>query len=125
MKGPTDGYADSVIQNAMAASAGGLDLDLAARAIQDAMEALTRQAEVLKQATYDPTKPEQVGRTFAYTAKVVDEITRLTHFAKGQPDSRPNLGNEWLRALTDEQLEMVARWIDENGREQEAEVGEQ
>jgi len=48
----------------------------------------------------------------------------LLEFAKGQPDSRPDLGTDWLRALTDEQLKTVARWVDENLREQEAEVGE-
>ena len=97
-------------------ASGGLDLDTAGRALQDAVEALAKQAEALKKARYDPKKPESVSRAFTYTAKVIDEITRLTAFARGQPDSRPDFGTDWLQALTDKQFSQVKKWIEENER---------
>jgi len=124
MSGPTHGYADDVIRSALAASSGGLNLDAAHCAIQDALEAMQKQASALKEASYDGRSPEIIARAFNHTGKTADELFRLLEFAKGQPDSRPDLGTDWLRALTDEQLKTVARWVDENLREQEAEVGE-
>ena len=109
-------YASRIIKGAMVASAGGLDLDTAGRALQDATDALAKQAEALKKARYDPKKPESVSRAFTYTAKVIDEITRLTAFARGQPDSRPDFGTDWLQALTDKQFSQVKTWIEENER---------
>ena len=123
--GPTHGYAQHVIREALVASTGGLDLDVACQAIQDAVEALKKQAEALKQSTYDRNKPDSIARAFHHTAKVIDEITRLMEFAKGHPDSRPDLGSDWLRVLTDEQLAQVMRWVKENEQAEQAEIGEQ
>ncbi len=118
MSGPTHGYAEDVIREALAASTGGLDLDMASQAIQDAVEALKKQAEALKQSTYDPNKPEAIARAFHHTAKVIDEITRLMEFSKGRPDTRaavlPSQDKDWLQALTDEQLDTLGRWLEEN-----------
>ena len=41
---------------------------------------------------------------------------RLVEFASGRPDSRADMGMEWLHGLTDEQLRIVQRWTEENGR---------
>ena len=49
---------------------------------------MQKQARALKEASYDPKKPEIVARAFNHTGKTADELFRLLEFAKGQPDSR-------------------------------------
>lgn len=122
---------DRMIDTVLRTSSAGVDLDTAALAIQAALEALTKQAQALSRAKYGShhvtaaclacgTKtrhkvyapaPDVVARAAAHTVKVVDETVRLVQFAKGQPDSRPDLGNDWLRALSDEQVRTVQGWI--------------
>ena len=118
-----DFYAERVMKDAMLASTGGLDLDLANKAIQRALEALAKQAEALSKTKYSRTKPDQVSRAFNHTGKTLDEIFRLMQFSRGQPDSRPDLGSEWLKVLTDKQLDQVMQWVDENEREAKAKAG--
>ncbi len=120
-------YAERVMKDAMLASTGGLDLDLANKAIQHALEALAKQAEALSKAKYSRTKPDQVSRAFNHTGKTLDEIFRLMQFSRGQPDSRPDMGTGWLQALTDKQFSQVKTWLEENERteaQQEAEMDE-
>ena len=122
-----DHYAERVMKDAMLASTGGLDLDLANKAIQHALEALAKQAEALSKAKYSRTKPDQVSRAFNHTGKTLDEIFRLMQFSRGQPDSRPDFGTDWLQALTDKQFSQVKTWLEENERteaQQEAEMDE-
>ncbi len=121
MSGPTHRYADDVIRSALAASSGGLDLEAAHCAIQDALEAMQKQARALKEASYEGRSPEIVARAFNHTGKTADELFRLLEFAKGQPDSRPDLGRDWLGVLTDEQLETVGRWVAEGAARADAE----
>ena len=132
-------YADRVIQEVMRASSAGVDLDLGGSAVQHALEALAEQAKALKAARYDahqvsakvrmtckacgkPSKrkisvlieecnPAMTARAMAHTAKVVDELARLLAFAKGLPDSRPDLGTDWLKVLTPDQLRQVEEWV--------------
>ena len=89
----------------------GIDLDQVGEIQLNLIKALKEQSKALKDGTYDSTKPDQVGRTTAYTAKALDGVTRMAQFAKGEPDSRPDMGTDWLRALTDAQLDQVAQWI--------------
>ena len=120
-------YAERVMKDAMLASTGGLDLDLANKAIQRALEALAKQAEALSKTKYSRTKPDQVSRAFNHTGKTLDEIFRLMQFSRGQPDSRPDFGTDWLQALTDKQFSQVKTWIEENERtdaEKEAKMDE-
>ena len=112
---------DGVLQDALAQASGGLDLVIASRAIQDAVEALAKQAKALKDARYDPKKFDQVARAMNHTMKMVDELARLVSFAKGQPDSRPDLGAGWLQGLTDAQLTQVQQWIARNKEDAQAE----
>jgi hypothetical protein len=83
------GYGTLVVQRALEQAGGAsLDLEASRAAMNDALVALTKQAKALAEADYGTLKPDVVGKTFAYTAKVVDEIVRLSEFAKGNPDSR-------------------------------------
>lgn len=107
---------DTLIKAALVSATSGLDLDQAGRVLQDAIEAMAMQAQALKEAKYDSREWGQVAKALAHTAKVVDEVSRLVAFAKGQPDSRPDLSGYWLSALTDEQLRQVERWVEENER---------
>lgn len=115
-------YGGEVLTGAINELAGGVNLEVGTNAVNYALEALQKQAKVLAQAKYDTTKPELVGRTAAYTAKVIDEITRLTAFAKGGPDSRIETQSaaaeqtayeEIFSRLTNEQFEIFHRWMRE------------
>ena len=105
----SDHYADKVMRDALMRATGDLDLDAASQAISDAVQALQKQAEVLKRAKYDHRKPEMVARAFSHTGKTLDELYRLVKFSKGQPDSRPEIGAAWIQLLTDEELAELTR----------------
>lgn len=107
---------DSVIHSALVAASGGLDLDMAGRALQDALEALAAQAAALKQARYKPKDWHAIARSMTHTAKMIDGIARLLQFAKGQPDSRPDLGAGFLAALSNEQIAQIEEWVQDNKR---------
>jgi hypothetical protein len=97
-------YADRVVREAMLAATGGLDPNRVAQAVTDIVEAIAKQAAVLKAATYAPGDYEKISRSMAHAMKTADGVFRLVEFAAGRPDSRPDKGMDWLRALTDEQL---------------------
>ena len=103
---------DDVLSEALRMASAGLDLDGAGSALQDAVEALGKQARRLKEANYEGLDPVSVARALAHTGRVIDDLARLVAFAKGQPDSRPDHGLDWLKALTDEQLKVVQGWME-------------
>ena len=60
-------------------------------------------------------------KSFGALMKAVDLNTRLMAFAQGKPDGRTEIvggsgGQEWLKMLTHEQLEIVQGWIIENSK---------
>lgn len=59
---------------------------------------------------------EQTGKTLAYVAKMVNEITRLMQFAKGEADQRSEVVGlgELLKVLTNDQFQQVQTWIGQN-----------
>ena len=84
----------------------------AIQSLNDAIVAMAKIAEVMKHADYTGMKPENAAKTMSYLAKMVDEVVRLMEFAKGNPDSRPDVGlGELLRFLTNEQFKQVNDWI--------------
>jgi len=105
-------YADRVVHEAMVAATGGLDSDRVAQAVTDIVEAIAKQAAVLKDATYAPGDYERISRAMAHAMKTADGIFRLMEFASGRPDSRPDKATDWLRGLTDEQLRIVQGWVE-------------
>ena len=112
--------ADELFREAYLIATGGFDSEIASEAMSSAVEALKIQADFLKQESQkllDGTmklEPDKAARMLSYTAKVIDEITRLISFSKGKPDSRPDLGNGWMAGLTEKQLSQVQEWIEEN-----------
>jgi len=99
---------------------GGFDTEIGSEAVATLIETLRLQGEYLKKETQKlldgkiKMTPDRAARMLSYTAKVIDEMTRLISFARGKHDSRPDLGDGWLAGLTEEQLNQVYRWIEEN-----------
>lgn len=109
-------YADRVLREAMAAATGGLDPAAAGDALTNAIKAIAKQMAVLEQRDYADMSAAEVARAVAHTTKAGDVLFRLMEFARGKPDRRPDVGTDWLRALSDEQLRAVQRWIEESER---------
>lgn len=58
---------------------------------------------------------QQSGQTLAYFAKMVNEITRLLQFAKGEADSRTEVVGlgDLLKYLDNDKFDQVTKWIEE------------
>ena len=59
--------------------------------------------------------PHEAGKTLAYLSKVINDVTRLLEFAKGNADQRAEIKgvDELLKFLTHEQFKTVCAWIQE------------
>lgn len=133
-------YTDALFGSALRMVTAGVDPDLGAATVQDALLALAAQAKALKNVKYESEKSktvkcdcgasvevqvpnhEALAKTMAQTAKMIDETARLVQFCSGKADSRPEvagLGVDVLKALTDAQLQQLMGWVAQNGREQE------
>jgi len=127
---------DLFLHEAMVGASGGLDPDKTRQALEDMQEALVRQMAFMKGAKYKRRKvearcpackvrstftmpqadPEAVARASAGMLKAGDTLARLSEFLAGKPDSRPaDVGRDWLRGLTDEQVRVVQGWVEANG----------
>lgn len=109
-------YADRVVHEAMIAATGGLDADRVAAVVTKVVEAIDKQAAALKAATYKPEDYERISRAMAHAMKSADGLYRLVEFAAGRPDSRPDKATDWLRGLTNEQLQIVESWVAANAQ---------
>lgn len=60
--------------------------------------------------------PAKAGQTMAYLAKMVDGMTRLIQFAKGEADSRTEVVGlvDLLQHLTNDQFAQVQAWVAES-----------
>jgi hypothetical protein len=105
---------DAMLEEILNRASDGLSFDDATHGIAYAVKALRAQLEALSTKAYGHMKPEIVARCAAQTMKATDELYRLVQFAKGAPDSRPDLGGDWLRGLTNAQVLQVQRWVEEN-----------
>jgi len=120
-------WADSVIADALSIVSGGWDGEVAGDAIKHALEALREQAILLKEYTLALKSKgalfieiRALSKVMADTTRVIDDISRLWAFKKGDPDSRVAISGDILKGLTDEQVSMVQRWLAENeARQQE------
>ena len=79
----------------------------------DCLEQIRCPLKALEATDYTGMSPDQVARAVAHTTKAADVLFRLVEFARGKPDRRLDLGTDWLRGLSDEQLRTVQRWIEE------------
>ena len=107
-------YADRVLHEVQISAACGLDPDQAREVAGSLLAGLAKMAKALEDATYAPGEYEKIARSAAHAMKSADGPVRLMEFASGRPDSRADVGSDWLRALTAEQLAMVSGWIDAN-----------
>ena len=120
-------WADGVIADALSIVSGGWDGEVAGDAIKHALEALREQAILLKEYTLALKSKgalfieiRALSKVMADTTRVIDDISRLWAFKKGDPDSRVAISGDILKGLTDEQVSMVQRWLAENeARQQE------
>lgn len=88
-----------------------------------AMERLAKHMASLDPAEAQPCEAcgrkgisiEQAGKTHAYMAKVVNEVTRLLQFERGKPDSRQEVVGlaDLMKVLTEEQFETLNKWYEE------------
>jgi len=86
--------------------------DKAIESLNHAILAMAKIAKVMKDADYEGMKPTDAAKTMSYLAKMVDEVVRLMEFAKGNPDSRPDVGlGDLLRFLTNEQFNQFNEWV--------------
>src|SRR5690349_19224122 len=131
-------YTDQLFGSALRMVTAGVDPDLGAATVQDALLALAAQAKALKNVKYESEKcktvkcecglsidvllpnHEALAKTMAQTAKMIDETARLVQFCSGKSDSRPEIagaGIDILKALTDPQLQQLMTWVEQNGRQ--------
>ena len=89
-------------------------------AIEDAVGVMKQQIDHLKSADWSEVTPDKVSQSLSYVSKMVDQISRLTSFMSGGPDSRPDMGMSWLQMLKDWQFRQVEAWVEENQAEDEA-----
>src|SRR3990172_2201151 len=95
--------------------------------LADGLGALREQAILLKEYTLALKSKgalfieiRALSKVMADTTRVIDDISRLWAFKKGDPDSRVAISGDILKGLTDEQVSMVQRWLGENeARQQE------
>src|SRR3990167_11358673 len=110
---------DKVLGDALRLVTAGVDPDVGSETVADALAALAKQAKALRATEYSGSKtkkvhcvecdaifevelpaPEQLAKTMAHTAKMIDETARLGQFVSGKPDSRPEgQGVGWLSGL--------------------------
>ena len=102
---------DVLLREAMLSTSAGVDLDEVQAAVADAVTAIKKQMARLSEADYSKQDFDKVAKAVSHTIKGLDELVRLAAFAKGQPDSRPDLGGDWLKALSDTQLRQVEQWL--------------
>lgn len=130
---------DRFLHEAMVGASGGLDPEVTERALGDMQRAVAAQFHALARSKYRRRKaevlatcpkcqvrsrvkvtlpaadPEQVARAAVATAKAGDTLARLGEFLAGRPDARTeDVGRDWLRGLTDEQLRVVQGWVEAN-----------
>src|SRR3990172_4039138 len=133
-------YADKLLGDALRLVTAGVDPELGAETVADALAALAKQAKALRAVEYNSEKikvikcecglnidvplpnAESLAKTMAQTAKMIDETARLVQFCSGKSDSRPDLGGlpvDVLKALTDVQLRTVMDWVEANGQHED------
>jgi hypothetical protein len=107
---------DALLHEVIARASDGLEFETATGAITDGVNAIAKQLQALNFVSYKKLSAPEVARCTAHTVKALDELFRLLQFAKGAPDSRPDLGGDWLRGLSTAQLAQVQAWVEANAR---------
>ena len=134
---PPESKRDAILRHIDEMAGVSLNHETATQAVDNAIQALKQQSAALLKAPYKQKKvsvnckgcgqqttvevgldKESLAKTMAYTGKVIDEIGRFVEFAKGNPDSRPQIEvTNILASLKDDQVATVMRWIEENDKQ--------
>lgn len=90
------------------------ETDAAINSLNDAIIAMSKIANQMKNADYSEMKPGEAAKTMSYLAKMVDEVVRLMEFAKGNADSRSEVVGltDFLQYLTKDQFNQLQGWIE-------------
>jgi len=113
MTDSTDSWVDTVQRESLAAATG-LDIVSLTSVEQHIVNGLLKAAEDFPSRDFSKLTPEQLAKTVSYMGKFLDEIHRLSEFARGHADSRPEIAGDWMRGLTETQLRQVLAWTKEN-----------
>ena len=130
------GMAQRMIASATGLTAG-LDSVVATELNAEAQAILKKHMEVMRESKFETSRRvmctecgemvtvelldvPSLTKSFGALMKAVDLNTRLMSFVQGKPDGRMEIvgggGQEWLKMLTAEQLEIVQGWIVENSK---------
>lgn len=109
----TESWVDTVHRESLA-SATGLDIVSLTTVEQHIVNGLLKAAESFPDRDFSLLSPEHLAKTVSYMGKFLDEIHRLSEFARGHADSRPEIAGDWMRGLTEAQLRQVLVWAKEN-----------
>ena len=115
-----ESWADRTIREMELAANGGFDPEVAAQAVNAALDGLRAQALMVKKASEDlmasgePVDIEKLSKAMNHMMKTIDGITRLAAFASGKPDSRVGTDNSWLAMLPDDKVAIIHGWIREH-----------
>jgi len=110
---PTAAEMERWVDEAVNAGAPALNVGGLGHAINDAVVTLQAQMAAMRGKDWRREDAIVIARAAQYVAKCVDELSRLSAFAQGQPDSRPDQAGAWLAGLTDAQLAQVQAWVTE------------
>ena len=108
-----EAWVDTVHREALA-SATGLDIVTLTAVEQHIVSGLLKASQDFPTRDFSKLTPEQLAKTVSYMGKFLDEIHRLSEFARGHADSRPEIAGDWMRGLTEGQLRQVLAWTKEN-----------
>jgi len=116
----TESWVDTVQRESLAAATG-LDIVSLTAVEQYIVNGLLKAAEDFPSRDFSALTPEQLAKTVSYMGKFLDEIHRLSEFARGHADSRPEIAGDWMRGLTEAQLRQVIQWAQENRKQEQGE----
>lgn len=70
------------------------DFNLSMETINTALAVLKKSVDELNKETrkFDKASPTDLAKIVNHMSKAIDDMTRLTSFMQGGPDSRPDLG---------------------------------
>lgn len=108
---------DQILRDAQLNLANGLDLDQGSEINRQGQQALKRLIDELLTRDLRAMKTGEMFKAVQSLVKGLDEYYRLTQFAHGKADSRPELlaaPPDLLKSLKDWQLRQLTEWLQEN-----------
>ncbi len=105
---------EAILKQIQIGLAAGVDADAQSETNRKMQDAIQRYTEELLTRDLAEVKTHELVKGLTFLAKSWDEQVRLTQFVSGKADSRPEIhGSDWLKCLTNEQLNQVQQWVAE------------